>query len=70
MFNFPCLITFTYYLLLNSSDGNDAKQRVFLGRLLVALESDARQKWRDKESWTCISFLKVCRCCLPKIMKI
>jgi len=25
------------YLLLNSCDGNDAKQCVFLGRLLVAL---------------------------------
>jgi len=26
------------YLLLNSCDGNDVKQRVFLGRLLVALK--------------------------------
>jgi len=26
------------YLLLRSCDGNDAKQRVFLGRLLVALQ--------------------------------
>ena len=26
------------YLLLNGGDGNDAKQRVFLGRLLVALK--------------------------------
>ena len=26
------------YLLLNSCDRNDAKQRVFLGRLLVALK--------------------------------
>ena len=26
------------YLLLNSRDGNDAKQRVFLGRLLAALK--------------------------------
>jgi len=34
-FNFPCTFTFTY-LLLNSCDGNDAKQRVFLGRLLTA----------------------------------
>ena len=26
------------YLLLNSCDGNEAKQRVFLGRLLVAVK--------------------------------
>jgi len=26
------------YLLLSSCDGNDAKQRVFLGRLLTALK--------------------------------
>ena len=26
------------YLLLNSCDGNDAKQRVFYGRLLVAVK--------------------------------
>jgi len=29
------------YLLLNSCDRNDAKQRVFLGKLLVPLKSDA-----------------------------
>jgi len=29
------------YFLLNSCDGNNAKQRVFLGRLLVALKRAA-----------------------------
>ena len=42
LFNFPYPAIFTYknllYLLLNSCDGNDAKQGVFLGRLLVALK--------------------------------
>ena len=38
--NFPCTMYLQFYLLhllLNSCDRNDAKQRVFLGRLLVAL---------------------------------
>ena len=35
---FLCLHFYLLYLLLNSCDGNDAKQRVFLGRLLVPLK--------------------------------
>jgi len=38
MFNFPCIFTLNCILLLNSCDGNDAKQRAFLGRLLVAVK--------------------------------
>jgi len=38
IFNFPYPFIFTYFLLLNSCDGNDVKQRVFLGRLLLALK--------------------------------
>jgi len=34
MFNFPYLFTFAYFICLS----NEAKQRVFLGRLLVALK--------------------------------
>jgi len=30
LFNFFCTFTFTYFIL-NSCDGNDAKQRAFLG---------------------------------------
>jgi len=33
-----CLHFYLFYLLLNSYNGKDAKQRVFLGRLLVALK--------------------------------
>ena len=29
---------YSFYLLLNSCDGKDAKERVFLGRLLVAVK--------------------------------
>jgi len=36
---FNSLHLYLLYLLLNSCDGNDAKQRVFLGRLLLALKS-------------------------------
>jgi len=32
------LHVYLLYLLLNSCDGKDAKQRVFLGRVLVALK--------------------------------
>ena len=37
IFNFPYFFTLLT-LFLNSCDGKDAKQRVFLGRLLVALK--------------------------------
>ena len=33
------LYFYLFYLLLNSCERKDAKQRVFLGRLLVALKS-------------------------------
>jgi len=35
------------YLLLNSCDGNDAKQRIFLGRLLVAVKRAGFAGWLD-----------------------
>jgi len=42
LFNFPCPFTYAYFLLLNSSDGNDAKRNMFyaVGCLLVALSID------------------------------
>jgi len=30
----------------------------------------SKSEGRDKDRWVCISFLKVCWCCLPKIIKI
>jgi len=29
LFNFPCLLTFAYFVFLYSSDGNDAKRNMF-----------------------------------------
>ena len=42
--------------------GKDVVSRLFCHRYLKA--NKISQKWRDKESWIYVSFLKLCWCCL------